>query len=284
MMVLIRTIVFTLAVMVSLPSMAQAQSDGKHALLFSKSTGFEHQPVSEKNGTPNQVAGVLGKLFETRGITFTASKDAGILNAKDLAKFSLIVFYTQGDFSVPGVDGAPSMNPGGVEALVEWIHNGGGFVGYHSATDTLRSNANEPATLFTKTIGAAFLSHGRQFRGTVRVVDSKHPTMRNIPDGLDLLDEWYLFQQMNTEDIHVLATLEPGPEREKQAQYDVASYPIAWCRELGQGRVFYNAMGHRADVWENEVFLNSLEDAIDWAGGKGASGAKPNYDKVVGSD
>lgn len=175
------------------------------------------------------------------------------------------------------------MKPGGVEALVDWIKGGGGFVGFHSATDTVRSNAGDPATAYTNMIGAAFRGHGRQFRATIRVVDPKHPTMASIPDRFTLLDEWYVFQQMSTDDIHVLALMDPGPEREKQKLYDIDAYPIALCRELGQGRVFYNAMGHRPDVWENETFLSALGDALDWAAGAGKARATPNYGSVVAS-
>ena len=280
---LIRFILVTTLLTLAVLPRSVAQEETRHALLFSKSTGFEHQTISDKQGKPNQVEAILQKMFEARGIELTATKDAGILNAADLAKFSLVVFYTQGAFDKEGVDGAPTMKPGGVEALVDWIKGGGGFVGFHSATDTLRSNAGDPATAYTNMIGAAFRGHGRQFRGTVRVVDPEHPTMASIPDGFSLLDEWYVFQQMSTDDIHVLALLDPGPEREKQKLYDIDAYPVAWCRELGKGRVFYNAMGHRPDVWKNETFLSALGDALDWAAGAGDAGAKPNYGSVVAS-
>ena len=81
--------------------------------------------------------------------------------------------------------------------------------------------------------------------------------------------------------MHVLAMLDPGDEREKQAQYNIPSYPVVWCKAQGDGRIFYSAMGHREDVWENPTFLKMTSDAIDWAAGKGDANAKPNYDKVV---
>ncbi len=30
-------------------------------------------------------------------------------------------------------------------------------------------------------------------------------------------------------------------------------YPIAWLQNYGDGRVFYNAMGHREDVWQTQL-------------------------------
>lgn len=257
--------------------------DGANVLLFTKSTGFEHQPISEKKSPTSKVEGIMREMLEGRGMTLTASKDGGILTKDGLKDFDLVIFYTQGDFSAEGVDGQPVMKDGGMEALNKWIKSGGGFIGFHSATDTLRTNGSQPPTPYTKMIGASFRGHGAQFVGTVRVVDASHPTMASIPDGFTIKDEWYVFQQMRTDEIHVLALLDPGAERAKQKQYDIEPYPIVWCREFGKGRVYYDAMGHRMDVWDNETFLKSVSDAVEWALGEGASQAKPNYDEVVGA-
>jgi len=60
-----------------------------------------------------------------------------------------------------------------------------------------------------------------------------------------------------------------------------APYPIAWCRELGAGRVLYNAMGHREDVWDHEMFQAWVGDTIEWAAGEGEAAAAPNWGNVV---
>lgn len=269
-----------IAVLGPLP-VSSAEDSGVQVLLLSKSQGFQHQPIAEKDGKDSQVEIILRERLAEHGMTLTATKDAGSINAEKLKSYQLVIFYTQGDLTQSGLDKHPPMAADGIEALTEWIEAGGGFIGFHSAADTLRSNAGDPATPYTKMIGAAFRSHGRQFTGTLRAVDSKHPAMAHLPDGFAIKDEWYVFQQMNTDTIHVLALLDPGEEREKQTMYKLDPYPILWCRALGAGRIYYSAMGHRPDVWENENFLGSVDDAVAWALGEGPAQADPNYDDAL---
>lgn len=260
-----------------------AEDNEGQVLLLSKSQGFQHQPIAEKDGADSQVEIVLREMLAEHGMTLTATKDAGSINAENLKSYRLVIFYTQGDLRDVGLDGHPAMGPDGVQALTEWIEAGGGFMGFHSAADTLRMNGSELGTPYTKLIGAAFRTHGSQFTGTLRAVDSKHPTMKHLPDGFTIKDEWYVFQQMNTDAIHVLALLELGKERTRQEKYDLDPYPIVWCRALGEGRIYYSAMGHRTDVWENEAFLSSVDDAVAWATGQGPAQAEPNYADAVRS-
>jgi type 1 glutamine amidotransferase len=170
-----------------------------------------------------------------------------------------------------------------MKALNDWIANGGGFIGFHSAADTSRpASADAPATPYTAIIGGAFKSHGKQFVGTVRVVDPKHPAIAAVPDGFTINDEWYVFTHLDTKNMHVLALLDPAGERANQEQYNIPSYPAVWCKAQGKGRIFYSAMGHREDVWENPTFLQMTADAIGWARGETELNAEPNYKKAVG--
>jgi len=260
-----------------------AEESGAQVLLLTKSQAFQHQTIAEEDGADSQVEIVLREMLAEHGMTLTATKDAGSINAENLKSYQLIIFYTQGDLRDVGLDGHPAMGPDGVRALTEWIKSGGGFMGFHSATDTLRENGTELGTPYTKLIGAAFYTHGQQFRGTLRAVDKRHPTMKHLPDGFTIRDEWYVFQQMNKDAIHVLALLELGKTRARQEKYDLDPYPVVWCRALGEGRIYYSAMGHRPDVWENETFLSSVDDAVMWALGEGPTRAKPNYADVVRS-
>ncbi|HIJ66233.1 MAG TPA: ThuA domain-containing protein, partial [Candidatus Hydrogenedentes bacterium] len=134
---------------------------------------------------------------------------------------------------------------------------------------------------FITLLGAEFLTHGAQFKGTIQVVDPKHPTMANVPDGWTLNEEWYLFRRFDKDTMHVLALLEPGAERAKQEAYNIPAYPIIWCSKQGKGRVYYSALGHREDVWTNPQFQQTVIDAMEWAMGKGRTRAQPNFDKVV---
>jgi len=257
-------------------------------LLVSKSSGFEHSAIQRTDARPSHVDSVLASVAAERGFELTATKDAGLINAMQLASFDVVIFYTTGDLTQRGGtgtgffrgDGNPPMSEDGVSDLIAWIEAGGGFVGFHPATDTFHGEEDE-VTPFIGMIGGEFVHHGAQFEGIVRVADPQHPTMRSVEDGWKIMDEWYLFKNVARDELHVLALMDPGEERAKQEVYDIAPYPIVWCRELGVRRVLYNAMGHREDVWSHEMFQTWVGDTIEWAAGRGDAAAAPNWNEVV---
>lgn len=261
---------------------AHAQEDNPIRVLFlSKSSGFEHSSIRQKDGQPSHVDKVLAEIAEEHGAVLTATKDASLINQKDLEDFDLVIFYTTGDLTKPGNDKNPPMPENGVDALLNWIENGGAFMGYHCASDTFHTPKDGEVTPYLEMLGGEFRAHGRQFPGTLKVVDPDHPTVASIPEDWTVHDEWYLFRNLNEDDLHVLALMDPGGERENQEMYNIPAYPVIWCREYGDGRVYYNAMGHREDVWDDPTFQQTFLDAAGWALGTGPAQADPNFAKVV---
>jgi len=263
--------------------LAAAQAEPIHMLYLSKSVDFEHGPVALKDGKPSVSDVVLANLAGKLGATITCTKDASLINAAELKEYQLVIFYTQGGLTqAGGKDGAPGMSGTGVAELIDWIKSGGGFIGFHSATDTFDSDAPEPSP-YIKMIGAEFRTHGKQFKGLMKVVDPDHPTMAHFPPEWALHDEWYLFRKFNRDAIRVLVTLDPGEERAKQDNYNIPPYPVVWCSALGEGRVYSTALAHREDVWENPAFQEVALDAMKWALGQGEAKATPNFHEIVPS-
>jgi type 1 glutamine amidotransferase len=52
--------------------------------------------------------------------------------------------------------------------------------------------------------------------------------------------------------------------------------PVAWCKEVGEGRMFYNNLGHNEATWTNPTFLKSVEGAVRWVAGLESGSAAPN--------
>ncbi|HRI88784.1 MAG TPA: ThuA domain-containing protein [Candidatus Hydrogenedentes bacterium] len=254
------------------------------AIFLSKSSGFEHSCIKWDENKVSHVDRILTKLAPQFGSEVLCTKDASLINAENLKNYKLVIFYTTLNLDEEGADKNPPMKPSGQAELIEWIKNGGGFVGFHCASDTFHTPDGGEVTPYIKMIGGEFRGHGKQFVGTVRVVDKAHPTMANVPEEWSINDEWYLFKNLNEKSIHVLATLDSAAEREVQEMYNIPNYPIIWCSELGKGRVFYNAMGHREDVWDSEIFQKSVVDAAKWAMGEGPANAAPNLEKVMTPD
>jgi type 1 glutamine amidotransferase len=43
---------------------------------------------------------------------------------------------------------------------------------------------------------------------------------------------------------------------------------IVWAREVGKGRVFYCALGHGREAWENPAWQKLVVQGILWAAGR----------------
>ncbi len=248
-------------------------------LLLTKSSGFEHSVIKHDRTGTSHVERIMTPLVEQMGGALTATKDASLINADNLENYDVVIFYTSGVLTEKGEDGNPPMTEEGLEAFFDWIRNGGGFIGLHSATDSFRSTGDTP-TPYIEMIGGEFVKHGAQFEGAIRNVSPEHPAVASMPESWTLPEEWYLFRHLNKDHMHVLAILEIGEERERQRMYDIPDYPMIWCRAYGAGRVLYNGMGHREDVWEHPTFKAMIEEHIRWAAGEGPLHADPNYEAL----
>ncbi len=279
-MIAVATLAGLAAVCVASTSLAQDMTPPR-ILFLSKSEGFEHSPVAVKDGKPCLAETVLGQLAQENGSPFKSTKDASLINADNLKNYDLVCFYTQGDLTKPSKDGGAPMGEKGQADLVEWIKNGGRFMGFHSASDTFHTPADGEVTPYLKMVGAEFTGHGGQFKGTLKIVDPMHPAMENVPKDWSFPEEWYLFNHFNTATMHVLALLDPGEDGAKQEKYRIAPYPSIWCSALGKGKVYFSSLGHREDVWESPTFQKSIVDAGMWLMAPGTEGTEPNYDKVV---
>jgi type 1 glutamine amidotransferase len=278
---MMRVAVTTMAC-VTLASLVCGTAQAQRILYLTKSQGFEHEAVKRDGDKPGFSERVIKQLADQNGAEFTATKDASLINAENLKNYDLVIFYSTGDLTQPteGRD-EPPMGPNGLQDLTQWIENGGGFMGYHAATDTFGTPEGQEPTPYTKLIGATFAAHWKQFEGTVVAVDEFHPTMLSMPKEFKIHEEWYTFRNFDTQNMHVLALLDPGPERQVQPQYNIPAYPIIWCKTLGKGRIYYNGLGHNETVWNDPVFQASIVDAAQWALGQTPAQAEPNFDKVV---
>jgi uncharacterized protein len=233
---MLKGISFAMALLLSTVAMAQ---EGPRILLLTKSAGFQHSVVKIDEHGNNHVSNIIKELAAKHNATVVSTKDARLINSLTLQRFDLVMFYTTGDLTITGgTDGSPGMSETGVAELTEWIENGGGFIGFHCATDTFHKS-DATISPYTKLVGAQFKTHGSQFHGSIKVVDPTHPAMVETPQPWVVNDEYYVFDNLNTENIHVLAMLETEEEGKKQDKYKIPSYPIIWCSEEGKGRVYY---------------------------------------------
>lgn len=272
----------------------------KSVLIFTKSSGFEHQVIKVTDGQPSILERAVKTLADQHGFEITATKDGRVFDSPDFQKkYSAVLFYTTLDLTKPGKDGNPPMSPAGKQALLDAIHGGLGFVGVHAAADTFHTEPDpedlsnrfiahgESSDPYLRMLGGEFIFHGRDPRvqaGNLVVKDPKFPGLEGVTSPVSFTEEWYSLKDF-APDLHVILALDTAGM--KGEPYQRAPYPATWARMHGKGRVFYTAMGDLPENFSNTFFLNLLGGGIRWSIGdvkasvdKNLAQATPGYAEI----
>jgi len=260
----------------------------KQILFFTKSSGYEHSVIKKIGDQPSHAETVLTALAEPRGWAITHTKDGRIFGNPSLAAYDAFFFYTTGDLTAPGTDGAPPMTPAGKTGLLAAIRKGKGFIGAHCAADTFhgptgpRVSAADDADPYIRMLGAEFIAHGRQQPAKMTCADPSFPGCSGLAKGFELVEEWYAFKAYQ-KDLRVILVQETAGMATTGSDhvYDRPPYPATWARRHAKGRVFYTSMGHREDVWTNPIFQAVLAGGIAWALGEAPANATPTIERVT---
>jgi hypothetical protein len=244
---------------------AKPQKQTKRLLFFTKSAEYEHDVIRRDQGQLSIAEATLVQLGAAHGFQVTATKDGTVFDAP-LDKYDAVLFYTTGNVLLPGEDQQPPMSAGGKAALLSTIKAGMGFVGIHCASDTFHSvgesyqnqDSRDP---YIDMLGGEFVSHGAQQEARIRVVSPQFPGLQQAGEAFVLYEEWYSLKNFAA-DLHVILVIDPTGMQ--GVEYQRPPYPVTWARQHGQGRVFYTAMGHRAEVWSHPLFQAVLLGGITW--------------------
>jgi type 1 glutamine amidotransferase len=254
----------------------------RSVLFFNKSSGFEHDPVKRQGRRPSLAETVLTEIGKGRGFDVVATKDGRVFDG-DLARYHAFFFFTTGDLTQPGTDRTPPMRATGKEALLAAIRGGKGFVGVHSASDTFHSKGSAFETQqnpdsYIAMLGGEFISHGSEQEARAKIADPNFPGLRDLGESFKAKEEWYSLKNF-ANDIHVVLVLDTDGMHD--SEYRRPLFPLAWARREGLGRVYYNAMGHREDVWRSRRFQEMLAGAVAWATGAADAALSANMAEVT---
>lgn len=148
---------------------------------------------------------------------------------------------TTGDLLLPDRDG-----------FIQLIENGKAFIAMHSGSDTYH-----PFRSYIDMLGGEFETHKSQVEIQPVIHSPAHPITKSVPQGWKVFDEIYIIKSFDKTKVHGLLGLNSHPnlaqlpeeEQKKEAELK-RYYPVSWCKEFGAGRVYYNSLGHREDVWD----------------------------------
>ena len=288
---------------------AQAAEAGKPArlLVVTVTTGFRHssintaEPVLEQLGrerglyhldylrmpegrpsqpkAPKRAEGVSDADWQQKEAAFKAAEEqfraadavwqqglkeqfAKAFSPASLAQFDGVIFAsTTGELPIPDLG-----------AFLDWIKSGKAFIGFHAASDTLKSS-----DAYCDMIGGHFAGHPWNGSGQHAFVvhEPGHRIAAMFPSRFRWQDEIYQYdQRYKPENLRVLVSLEMQASSPKEPWH----VPVSWVRDYGAGRVFYTNFGHNDFTWKEPMFQEHIAEGIAWSLKRFDADATPNPD------
>ena len=224
--------------------------------------GFKHGvlPESEK---------IMKELGDKNGFEVTISQDsASVITAENLKNVDVLIFYTTGE--LPWSDDQKKL-------FLNFIKNGKGFIGIHSATDTFYKWAE-----YGELVGGYFDGHPwtANTKVAVRKDDKNFPLTKQFEDSFEWVEETYQYKQFNFKENKVVMSMDIAKTDmtkkgvkgvhavEGNANVKPDSFPLVWYRNYGKGRVFYSEPGHNSAIWNDARYQTMLVGAVKWAAKK----------------
>jgi type 1 glutamine amidotransferase len=225
-------------------------------LVFSKTTGYRHASIT--NGIDT-----IRELGAQHNFAVDATEDSSAFTGTNLARYQAVVMLSvTGDVFNPEQEGV----------LRDYILGGGGLAAIHGAIFG-PSACEEKWAWYGELFCCAFTNHSSVLPATINVEDSAHPSMRGLPLHWQRTDEWYNFSGSPRGCARVLATMDESTYGGGKMGGD---HPIAWCRRLGKGRMWYTALGHTESSFSEPLFRQHLLGGIRVAAGQANAEFTPN--------
>ena len=219
-------------------------ADEKRLLVYTHTRGYRHADAIMAADT------TLRARLAQYDIVVDDTENPGEFTAENLARYRAVAFlYTAGN---------DVLTAEGKQAFEDFVRDGGGWFGLHSAADT-----EYLWPFYTELVVTPFRTHPPIQEATMTIEATSHPTMKGLPSPWTATDEWYDFMAnaRDTSGVTILATID-------EASYSGGStgidHPMIWCHEELGGRAFYSALGHMPERWQEEPFLAHVDSAVRW--------------------
>jgi uncharacterized protein len=263
---------FLPTLLIALLAAASLHAAPKKLLVVTTTTGFRHSSISTAERILSQLAQSSGEFTvdfveqpadKPRDVSRDASDDEKAahkiaeekwedtlktalqkLSPASLQNYDGVAFVsTTGDLPIPDKQG-----------FLDWIKAGHGFIGIHAASDTFHGWPG-----YIDMLGGEFEHHGRQVSVDCLVQDTNNPATASLPKVWNIQqEEIYQFKNYDSSKVHDLLILDKHPESGAPGHYGVS-----WCKDYGDGRVFYTSLGHREDLWDADPNLHDRKNSVE---------------------
>ena len=218
----------------------------KRILYVTATYGFRHDSIPTSIEVFNQLARESG-IFEV-----VHTEDVSLLNAAYLRDFDAVYFFTSGELPLSDQQKAD---------LLDFVRQGKGFGGSHSATDCLYSWPD-----YGDLIGGYFDGHPWAQEASVDVEDPQSPLVSRAAPSFRFTEEFYQFRAFSRDRVRVLLTLDTRSVNLQATgiNRDDGDFALAWIRNYGKGRAFYSAFGHFNQSFQLDPVKSILNKALLW--------------------
>lgn len=243
-------------------------------LVFSKTNGFRHASIA----TGKHLFTELGK--KTGAFEAVVSDDLAEFEEEQLKQYDAVCFLsTTGNPFLPHNNEMKSLSEEEKsvarerevklkENLMNFIKNGGGFVGIHAATDTCYE-WKEYGTMINGYFDGHPWGAGTPVSIKVEPGQEKHPLVAML-DGQNLEFKEEIYQLKDPYDskaVHMLLRLDTDKTDMtlKGVKRKDGDFGVAWVRNWEKGRVFYCSIGHNHEMYWNPKVVGHYLAGIQWA-------------------
>jgi type 1 glutamine amidotransferase len=119
-------------------------------------------------------------------------------------------------------------------------------------------------------LGGRFDGHPwGEFEAPMVVEDGAFPGMEHLRPIFTLRDEIYQIKDFSRDKVRVLLRLDPSriDLSKRGVRRKDRDFAVIWARGYGKGRVLYNGLGHRRDVWDRPEIQQMWVEVVLWSMG-----------------
>ena len=243
---------FFIVLIVMMTSIGYAQDSGlkgKSVLIYNfTGEGYVHENIAAS-------AEALEEICNDLGIKTTQADHPEVFEKKDLQNYDAIVFSNTNNEAFLTRDQRA--------AFKAYILSGKGFMGIHSANATAQE-----WPWYVQMIGGKFVRHPKLQKFDIHVIDPTHISTSHLPEVWKWEDECYYSNHLNPAINILLAgdlnTVTDDQKDEYPGEVFGNYIPLAWNHVFEGTRVFYTALGHKKEYYDEPAFRDHLKGGVVW--------------------